>query len=65
MALDEPKDTDFTYEEKGLNFVIDNDLLTKLGGVRVDFVQNEFLGGGFSVEGANAPESGGCNEGCC
>ena len=38
MALDEPKDSDKSFEEGGLKFVVDEDLLEKL----IEVVQTDF-----------------------
>ena len=64
MALDEPKDDDYRKDESGIGFLLGKDVLDQLGGVRVDFVEQPGLGGGFIIQGiATAP--GACSEGCC
>ena len=37
MALDEPKDTDDTFDVKGLKFVVDKDLMGKAENIKIDF----------------------------
>jgi Fe-S cluster assembly iron-binding protein IscA len=45
LALDEPKDTDTTAEEKGYMFCMNNELLTQVSHVTVNFSHM-----GFSVD---------------
>ena len=44
MALDEPKDTDNSYEVNGFKFIMDKEFFEKAKPVKVDF-----LGYGFSI----------------
>lgn len=39
LALDELKDTDDSYENDGISYLIDKDLLVRLGEVKVDYVE--------------------------
>lgn len=48
MALDEPKDNDFKHEADSVTFVIDNQLLEKVKGVKVDFLDQGWRQG-FSI----------------
>ena len=63
LALDEPTDSDTTFDEKGYSFVINNDLFTAAKNIKVDFTYM-----GFSVE-SEIPLGGGggcsgCGGGC-
>jgi Fe-S cluster assembly iron-binding protein IscA len=49
MALDEPNDRDQIQSEDGFSFAIEKELLSMVGGVKVDFQQNRFFGGGFTI----------------
>ena len=42
MALDEPLDTDKTFEVDGYKFIINNDFLEKAQPIKVDFQQYGF-----------------------
>lgn len=48
MALDEPKDNDEIFEEKGIKYLIEKDLLEKVKPINVDFVESA-MGSGFSI----------------
>ncbi len=37
MALDEPKDSDDTFDIKGLKFVVDKDFMEKAQTIKIDF----------------------------
>jgi len=52
LALDEPKDTDKTFDIDEIKFVIEEELLTKTGEIKIEYTQNPF-GGGFKIESAN------------
>ncbi|MBM9537854.1 hypothetical protein JWG43_12300 [Desulfobulbus alkaliphilus] len=65
MALDEPKDNDKVYEENGLQFLVDENLLEQCGAVKVDFIEAGYRSG-FSITSANPIGSGGsCSSGSC
>ncbi len=63
LALDELKDTDKSFDFDEIKFVIEEELLTKTGEIKIMYAQNPF-GGGFKIESANplAAEAG--SEGC-
>jgi iron-sulfur cluster assembly protein len=48
LVLDEPKDDDDSYEVEGLTYLINKDLSTQSGAVKVDFIDNGWQQG-FSV----------------
>lgn len=64
MALDEPKDTDDTYDVKGLKFVVDKEFMAQAQNIRVDFT-----GMGFSLDSnldLGQPGCSGCgSDGTC
>jgi iron-sulfur cluster assembly protein len=62
MALDEPQDNDQTFEEDGLTFLIDKDLLERVKPVKVEFVETE-RGSGYSVS-SNLPAGAACGTSC-
>ena len=45
MALDEPKDTDDSFDVKGLKFVVDKEFMEKAEVIKIDFT-----GMGFSLD---------------
>jgi Fe-S cluster assembly iron-binding protein IscA len=47
MAMDEPKESDATYDIDGFQYIIDNDLQKQAAPVKVDFT-----GTGFKIESA-------------
>jgi len=65
LVLDEPKDDDESFEVDGLTYLINKELSTQSGDVKVDYVDNGWQQG-FSVTSAN-PVGGGasaCGSGC-
>lgn len=53
------------YEEDGLQFLIEEDLLEKCGAVKVDFIEAGYRSG-FSITAANPIGGGGsCSSGSC
>lgn len=66
MVLDEPKDTDDSFEVDGLTYLMDKDLSQTTGEIKVDFVDNGWQQG-FVLSSAN-PIAGGacdCSSGAC
>ena len=56
MALDEPKDTDDSFDVKGLKFVVDKDFMEKAEKIKIDFT-----GMGFSLDSnMDLGQGGGC-----
>ncbi len=45
MALDEPKDTDDSFDVKGLKFCVDKDFMESAGMIKIDFT-----GMGFHID---------------
>lgn len=61
LALDEPKDNDKTFEEDGVQFLVEQGLLTICGAIKVDFMDADYRSG-FSVTSAKpiSGKDGGC-----
>ena len=70
LALDEPKETDAKYEQDGLTFLVDNNLLETCGSIKVDFM-DAGMRSGFSISsakpinGGGGCSSAGCGSGGC
>lgn len=64
LALDEVKDNDTTFHEDTIRFLIEKELLSTCGAVKIDFVEAEH-GSGFSITSTNAIGGGGCSSGSC
>jgi Fe-S cluster assembly iron-binding protein IscA len=45
LALDEPKENDDKFETSGVTYLIEKDLLERIGGVKVDFVKEGWRSG--------------------
>ncbi len=59
MALDEPKDTDDSFDIKGLKFVVDKEFMEKAETIKIDFT-----GMGFHLDSnIDLGQGGGCG-GC-
>lgn len=64
LVLDEPKDNDEKTEVDGLTYLIDKELSTQSGTVKVDFIDNGWQQG-FVLSAANPlGGGGGCGSGC-
>ena len=48
MVLDEPKENDERFDDRGLTYLIDKDLLESVKPIRVDYVSS-VLGSGFDI----------------
>ena len=64
MALDEPKENDEVFNENGLTFLINKELLDSVKPVSVEFVETP-RGSGFSVKSALTNKEGGCGSCSC
>ncbi len=63
MALDEPKETDDTFDIKGLTFVVDKDFMENAKTIKIDF-----SGMGFQLDSnidLGKSECSGCGSGTC
>jgi iron-sulfur cluster assembly protein len=54
MALDEPRNEDEVFEEKGTKFVIEKDIFNQAKPINVDFVDTP-RGSGFKLTSGIAP----------
>jgi Fe-S cluster assembly iron-binding protein IscA len=64
LALDEPKESDAKYEQDGLTFLVDNNLLDTCGSIKIDFM-DAGMRSGFSISSTKPIGGGGCSsEGC-
>ena len=52
------------FEEGDLKFLVDGDLLTRCGAVKVDFIEAGYRSG-FSITAANPQGGGSCSTGSC
>jgi hypothetical protein len=64
MALDEPKNSDDSFDVKGHKFVVDKEFMEKAERIKIDFT-----GMGFHLDsnmdlGAGADGCGGCSGSC-
>ncbi|HVN97043.1 MAG TPA: hypothetical protein VMT62_11480 [Syntrophorhabdaceae bacterium] len=64
MALDEPRDNDETFKEKGVTFLINKELFTEVKPIAIEYVESE-MGAGFMVQSALSNKAAGCGSGTC
>ena len=64
LALDEPKETDAKYEQDGLTFLVDNNLLDTCGAIKIDFIDSG-MRSGFSISSEKPISGGGCSSASC
>jgi len=65
LALDEPKENDKSFEEDGVQFLVEQGLLKTCGTIKVDFLEAGYRSG-FSITSDNpVGGSGGCSSGSC
>ena len=62
MALDEPKESDFTYTDQDVTFAIERGLFEEVKPIRVDYVETT-QGSGFQLA-SNLKAGGGCGKSC-
>ena len=63
LALDEPKDTDSVFDHDELKFLVEDSLMTRCGGIKVDFM-DAGARSGFSIV-STIPLGGGSSCGSC
>jgi iron-sulfur cluster assembly protein len=61
LALDEPNDSDSVFDNGGVQYIVDNNLLQMTGDITIDFV-TEGWRSGFSISTEN-PVAGSCSMG--
>jgi Fe-S cluster assembly iron-binding protein IscA len=59
LALDEPKETDETFDKDGIKFLIDKELYGQTQPVTVDYIDTP-TGGGFKVTSSSSKNSTDC-----
>ncbi len=59
MALDEPADSDETFTEKNLTFLVNKKLFDEVKPISIDFVESH-MGAGFMVRSALSDKEDGC-----
>ena len=62
MALDEPRDNDQVFDDRGLSYVIEKDLYNQMKPIKVDFV-NSPMGSGFNIV-SNMATGASCGGSC-
>jgi len=62
MALDESRENDEVFNEKGIVFLINKELFDQVKPISIDFFESP-LGGGFTVQSALSKQ-GGCGNTC-
>jgi iron-sulfur cluster assembly protein len=59
LALDEPKENDTSFEDRGITFIVDKEFLEQIKPVTIDYVTTP-TGEGFNIS-SNLPKA----EGAC
>ena len=62
MALDEPRDEDHTFDEKGLSYVIEKRLFDQVKPIKVDYIDTP-MGAGFNIA-SGMSMGGACGQSC-
>ncbi len=62
MALDEQRDNDAVFDDRGITYVIDKGLFEQIKPIKVDFVDSPF-GSGFSIQ-SNMVMGAACGSSC-
>jgi iron-sulfur cluster assembly protein len=62
MALDELREEDEVFDNSGITYVVDKNLLNQIKPIKVDYV-NSAMGSGFSIT-SNMSMGGGCGSSC-
>lgn len=62
MALDESRDNDEVFDDRGLKYVVDKELYDRVKPIKVDYVSSPY-GSGFSISSSMAAGSG-CGGSC-
>jgi Fe-S cluster assembly iron-binding protein IscA len=63
MALDEPKESDFTFTDRGIQYLVDKDLFEEVKPITVDF-KKSFMSTGFELRSSLSNKKG-AGDGCC
>jgi Fe-S cluster assembly iron-binding protein IscA len=65
LALDEPKENDKTFEEGGVQFLVEQGLLNTCGAIKVDFLEAGYRSGFSITSDKPVGGGGGCSSGSC
>jgi len=65
LALDEPKENDETFEEGGVQFLVEQGLLNTCGAIKVDFLEAGYRSGFSITSDKPVGGGGGCSAGSC
>jgi len=60
MALDEPRDDDAVFTEKGITYLVKKSLYEEVQPIKVDFVDTP-MGSGFQVSSSLSTSCGSCS----
>ncbi len=61
---DKKEKTEEVYEDNGLKIFIDKAIISKIKGLKIDYVENE-RGSGFKIDNPNINSDSGCGSGSC
>jgi iron-sulfur cluster assembly protein len=62
MVLDEPKEADEVFDDRGLKYIIEKNLYDQVKPLKVDYVSTP-MGSGFSISSSMQAQSG-CGSSC-
>ena len=62
MVLDEPREADEVFDDRGLKYIIEKNLYDQVKPLKVDYVSTP-MGSGFSISSSMQPKSG-CGSTC-
>jgi Fe-S cluster assembly iron-binding protein IscA len=63
LALDELKENDQSFEDKGLTFVVEKEFYEKIKPVKVDYVETP-MGAGFNISSNMPKPESSCGSSC-
>ncbi len=62
MALDEPRENDHVFDDRGLSYLIEKTLFEQIKPIKVDYVETP-MGAGFNISSSMAA-GGACGQSC-
>jgi len=63
LALDELKDDDVTFDDRGLTFVVEKEFYNQIKPIKVDFVETP-MGAGFNISSNMPKPESSCGSSC-
>ncbi|MBT3255449.1 MAG: iron-sulfur cluster assembly accessory protein [Deltaproteobacteria bacterium] len=63
MALDESKEDDQEFDDRGIKFVVENDLYDRVKPIKVDYVTSA-MGSGFNIASNMPVQPSSCGSSC-